>query len=255
MRKHPLVALSACSLLAVGGLSAGLGIASGAGPMILAGSVTHANTAQNVRRSSRSTTFGLQSFLGADVRTAAAVRLTAQQFSPTTVNGFRALEAARIRSREIRSAAAAAEARRAAEARARYLAAQRAAAQLRAQQAAAEAAAQQAAAAQAAAAQAAAAQAAAAAAAKSQSSKGSGTPAGGVWYQLRMCESGDTYTEDSGNGYYGAYQFALATWYGLGFSGLPSDASPAVQDEAAQMLQARSGWGQWPACASMLGLL
>ncbi|MGH9293339.1 MAG: transglycosylase family protein, partial [Acidimicrobiales bacterium] len=55
-------------------------------------------------------------------------------------------------------------------------------------------------------------------------------PAGGVWYELRMCESGDNYAENSGNGYYGAYQFALATWYGIGLSGLPSDAPPALQD-------------------------
>ncbi len=70
-----------------------------------------------------------------------------------------------------------------------------------------------------------------------------------------MCESSDDYSINTGNGYYGAYQFALATWYGLGFTGLPSNAPPAVQDEAAKMLQARSGWGQWPACAAKLGLL
>ncbi len=79
-------------------------------------------------------------------------------------------------------------------------------------------------------------------------------PTGGVWYQLRMCESGDNYATNTGNGYYGAYQFDLQTWYGLGFSGLPSNASPAVQDEAAQELQARSGWSPWPQCAAKLGL-
>jgi hypothetical protein len=79
-------------------------------------------------------------------------------------------------------------------------------------------------------------------------------PAGGVWYELRMCESGDNYAEDTGNGYYGAYQFSLSTWYGLGFSGLPSDASPAVQDQAAAELQAEAGWGQWPSCSAQLGL-
>ncbi len=79
-------------------------------------------------------------------------------------------------------------------------------------------------------------------------------PAGGVWYELRMCESGNNYSENTGNGYYGAYQFALSTWYGLGFTGLPSNAPPAVQDEAAAQLQAQSGWGQWPACSAALGL-
>ena len=79
-------------------------------------------------------------------------------------------------------------------------------------------------------------------------------PSGGVWYELRMCESGDDYSINTGNGYYGAYQFALSTWLGLGFTGLPSDAPPAVQDRAAQELQARSGWGQWPTCSAKLGL-
>jgi hypothetical protein len=78
--------------------------------------------------------------------------------------------------------------------------------------------------------------------------------AGDVWAGLRRCESGGNYAEDTGNGYYGAYQFSAATWHGLGFPGLPSDASPAVQDEAAQQLQARSGWGQWPNCSRLLRL-
>ena len=77
---------------------------------------------------------------------------------------------------------------------------------------------------------------------------------GGVWLDLRLCESGDNYAEDTGNGFYGAYQFALSTWWGLGYGGLPSDAAPAVQDQAAERLQAEAGWGQWPACSADLGL-
>jgi hypothetical protein len=79
-------------------------------------------------------------------------------------------------------------------------------------------------------------------------------PSTGVWYRLRMCESGGNYNDNTGNGYYGAYQFAASTWSGLGLPGLPNQASPAVQDEAAKMLQARSGWGQWPSCSAQLGL-
>lgn len=151
-------------------------------------------------------------------------------------------------------------ARRAEAARHAQLEAAAAAQQAAAQRAEAEAAAQaqaQALAQQraAAAAQAAAAQAAAAQAQQAQQAQQSAASAGGVWAELRDCESGGDYAEDSGNGYYGAYQFALSTWEGLGFSGLPSDAPPAVQDEAARELQARSGWGQWPACAAELGLI
>jgi hypothetical protein len=79
-------------------------------------------------------------------------------------------------------------------------------------------------------------------------------PSGTVWARLRACESGGNYAANTGNGYYGAYQFALGTWRSLGYGGLPHQAPPTVQDEAAQRLQARSGWRQWPACSRRLGL-
>ena len=79
-------------------------------------------------------------------------------------------------------------------------------------------------------------------------------PAGGVWAELRQCESGGNYGEATGNGYYGAYQFLPSTWWSLGFSGLPSQAPPAVQDRAARLLLTRQGWGAWPACSAALGL-
>lgn len=71
---------------------------------------------------------------------------------------------------------------------------------------------------------------------------------------LRKCESGGNYKTATGNGYYGAYQFDPRTWRALGYSGLPSDAAPEVQDEAARKLLAKAGWGQWPACSRKLGL-
>ncbi len=83
---------------------------------------------------------------------------------------------------------------------------------------------------------------------------GNGGGAGGVWLQLRECESGNNYREDTGNGYYGAYQFSEPTWANLGFPGRPDLESPGMQDAAAMKLQAEAGWGQWPACAAALGL-
>jgi hypothetical protein len=71
---------------------------------------------------------------------------------------------------------------------------------------------------------------------------------------LAECESGGNYSINTGNGYYGAYQFSLATWQSLGYEGYPHEASPAVQDQAAAELQAQSGWGQWPGCSWYLGL-
>lgn len=72
--------------------------------------------------------------------------------------------------------------------------------------------------------------------------------------ELRMCESSDNYQVDTGNGYYGAYQFDEETWLGLGYSGYPDDAPPAVQDQAAETLQAQRGWEPWPTCSWVLGL-
>ena len=75
--------------------------------------------------------------------------------------------------------------------------------------------------------------------------KASGGSAGGVWACIRSRESGGNYATNTGNGYYGAYQFLLSTWRSLGGTGLPSQSPPPVQDAMAQKLQRRSGWGQW----------
>lgn len=93
----------------------------------------------------------------------------------------------------------------------------------------------------------------------SSSSSSAGTATGsapaGVWASLAQCESGGNPATNTGNGFYGLYQFTLPTWRAMGGSGLPSDASAAEQTQRAQALQAQSGWGQWPACARSLGLL
>ena len=72
--------------------------------------------------------------------------------------------------------------------------------------------------------------------------------------RLRQCESGGNYAINTGNGYYGAYQFSSGTWRSLGYSGLPSQASAATQDEAAAKLQAQQGWRPWPGCSRKLRL-
>ena len=67
-------------------------------------------------------------------------------------------------------------------------------------------------------------------------------------YRLRMCESGGDYSTNTGNGFYGAYQFDLPTWGSVGGSGLPSDASPAEQDYRAAALYRSRGSSPWPVC-------
>ena len=92
--------------------------------------------------------------------------------------------------------------------------------------------------------------------AASASSGSSATVTGNdVWAALARCESGGNPATNTGNGYYGLYQFSASTWRAMGGTGLPSEASAAEQPQRAQALQARSGWGQWPACARSLGLL
>ena len=71
------------------------------------------------------------------------------------------------------------------------------------------------------------------------------TPSDSVWDKIAQCESGGNWSINTGNGYYGGLQFSLATWQSVGGSGLPSDASREEQIKRAEILQARSGWGQW----------
>lgn len=72
--------------------------------------------------------------------------------------------------------------------------------------------------------------------------------------QLRVCEAGGSYQRNSGNGYYGAYQFNISTWAGYGGFVVPSDAPASVQDQKAFETYQRRGWAPWPACSHKLGL-
>ena len=73
--------------------------------------------------------------------------------------------------------------------------------------------------------------------------------------RLRACEAGGDYTRNSGNGYYGAYQYSLSTWNDFGGFARPDLAPASVQDAKAHADVARRGWSAWPACARKLGLL
>lgn len=77
---------------------------------------------------------------------------------------------------------------------------------------------------------------------------------GGVWDKLAACESGGNWSINTGNGYYGGLQFSQGSWSAVGGSGSPANASKAEQIKRAKMLQARQGWGAWPACSAKLGL-
>jgi hypothetical protein len=65
---------------------------------------------------------------------------------------------------------------------------------------------------------------------------------------IAACESGGNPRADTGNGFYGKYQFTLDTWQAVGGSGNPARASEGEQDRRAAQLLAQAGPGQWPVC-------
>ena len=65
---------------------------------------------------------------------------------------------------------------------------------------------------------------------------------------IAACESGGNPATNTGNGFYGKYQFTLSTWQSVGGTGNPAQASEAEQDKRAAILYAREGASPWPVC-------
>jgi len=65
---------------------------------------------------------------------------------------------------------------------------------------------------------------------------------------IAACESGGNPSTDTGNGFYGKYQFTQSTWASVGGTGNPAAAPEAEQDRRAAMLLAQSGSSPWPVC-------
>ena len=68
-------------------------------------------------------------------------------------------------------------------------------------------------------------------------------------YRLRVCESSNRYHINTGNGYYGGYQFDQRTWRGLGYKSRPDRSAPRFQDAATLKLHNKRGWAPWPSCS------
>lgn len=63
-----------------------------------------------------------------------------------------------------------------------------------------------------------------------------------------MCESGGDYTINTGNGYYGAWQFDYPSWHDNGggtFAEYPHQATRAQQDYVAWTYWLKAGWRPW----------
>ena len=67
-----------------------------------------------------------------------------------------------------------------------------------------------------------------------------------------MRRSGGNPATNTGNGYYGLYQFDRQTWQSLGYSGTANQYSAAVQTQAAERLYAQRGASPWPVCGQSL---
>ncbi|QKG22217.1 transglycosylase domain-containing protein [Actinomadura verrucosospora] len=86
-------------------------------------------------------------------------------------------------------------------------------------------------------------------------SAGTGSAAKLNWAGLANCESHGNPKAVNPSGYYGLYQFSMASWASVGGSGKPSDASAGEQTYRAQLLYNRVNgrWqGQWPVCGKFL---
>lgn len=75
-----------------------------------------------------------------------------------------------------------------------------------------------------------------------------------AWEKIAQCESGGDWNINTGNGYHGGLQFALATWHGHGGKGRPENASKDEQIRIAERVLATQGWGAWPVCSRKAGL-
>lgn len=73
-------------------------------------------------------------------------------------------------------------------------------------------------------------------------------PYSGWLASTRRCESGGNYNINTGNGFYGAYQFTISSWYAVRGRGMPHHAEPAEQDYRAVRLLWLQGRGAWPVC-------
>lgn len=83
-----------------------------------------------------------------------------------------------------------------------------------------------------------------------------------VWTVLADCETGDGevgapyyVTWDSNGDFEGGFQFLNSTWRSLKASAgyeHAYQAPPEIQLQAAEELQIRGGWGQWPSCTERM---
>ena len=78
-----------------------------------------------------------------------------------------------------------------------------------------------------------------------------------VWDKVAQCESGQNWSINTGNGYFGGLQFARQSWKAYGgteYAELASEATREQQIVIAKKILDDVGWKAWPACSRKLGL-
>ncbi len=78
-----------------------------------------------------------------------------------------------------------------------------------------------------------------------------------VWDRVASCESGNNWSINTGNGYYGGLQFSYSTWRGFGGARFAPTANRATRDQQIYIAQATlraQGPGAWPVCSKRGGL-
>lgn len=74
---------------------------------------------------------------------------------------------------------------------------------------------------------------------------------GATWDAIAACESGNNWSINTGNGYYGGVQFDPNTWAAHGGLRYADRADLATREEQiaiAEVTQDKQGWGAWPVC-------
>jgi hypothetical protein len=80
---------------------------------------------------------------------------------------------------------------------------------------------------------------------------------GTTWDKVAECESGGSWSADTGNGYYGGLQLSQEDWEkygGLAYASSPDQASRSQQIAVAEKILADQGPGAWPTCGLLSGL-
>ena len=89
--------------------------------------------------------------------------------------------------------------------------------------------------------------------AATKTSSSTASSSGVNWVAIAACESGDNWSANTGNGFYGGLQFSEQTWLAYGGGQYASSANRATEGQqiaVAERVLAGQGIGAWPVCGA-----